>query len=103
MSSLAGFFIAVSFGTLICFGLMIRTDWKRDRRRAYADSTGGDTGVIPSGNDGFGLLSWLGGSISSSSSDDSCTSSSSSFSGGGDSGCSDGGGGGADGGGGGGD
>jgi len=103
MSSLTGFFIAVGAVALICFGLMIRTDRVRDRRRAYADSTGGDTGVISSGNDGFGLLSWFGGSTGSSSSDDSCTSSSSSFSGGGDSSCSDGGSGGGDGGGGGGD
>src|SRR5215831_8977511 len=101
MSSLTGFFIAVSFVALLCFALMIRADRVRDRRRAYADSTGGDTGVISSGNDGFGVLSWFGGSTSSSSSDDSCTSSSSSFSGSGDSSCSDGGGGGGDGGGGG--
>ena len=53
MSSLTGFFIAVSIVALICFGLMIRTDRVRDRRRAYADSTGGDTSVISSGNDGL--------------------------------------------------
>ena len=100
MSSLTGFFIAVSVVALICFGLMIRTDRVRDRRRAYADSAGGDTSVISSGNDGFGLLNWF--SSSSSSSGDSCTSSSSSFFSGGDSCCSDGGGGGGDGGGGGG-
>jgi hypothetical protein len=102
MSSLTGFFIAVSVVALICFALMMRTDRVRDRRRAYADSAGGDTSVISSGNDGFGLLNWFGGSSSSSSSGDSCTSSSSSFFSGGDSSCSDGGGGGGDGGGGGG-
>lgn len=99
MSSLTGFFIAVSVVALVCFGLMMRTDRVRDRRRAYADSAGGDT-TISSGNDGFSLLNWFSGSSSSSSSDDSCTSSSWSSS---DSSCGDGGGGGGDGGGGGGD
>jgi hypothetical protein len=98
MSSLTGFFIAVSVVALICFGLMMRSDRVRDRRRAYADSAGGDTSVISSGNDGFSLLNWFGGSSSSSSSDDSCTSSSSSFFSSSDSGCSDGGGGGGGGG-----
>ena len=100
MSAMTGFFIAVSLVSLIVFGLMMRADRARDRRRAYADSTGGDTS-FSSGNDGFSLLSWFGGSSSSSSSDDSCTSSSSSLFGSSDSSCGDGGGG--DGGGGGGD
>jgi hypothetical protein len=98
MSAMTGFFIAASAVSLICFGLMMRADRARNRRRAYADSTGGDTS-LSSGNDGFSLLNWFGGSSSSSSSDDSCTSSSSSFFGGSDSGCSDGGGGGDGGGG----
>jgi hypothetical protein len=97
MSAMTGFFIAVSVVSLICFGLMMRADRARDRRRAYADSTGGDTS-LSSGNDGFSLLNWFGGSSSSSSSDDSCTSSSS-FLGSSDSSCSDGGGGGDGGGG----
>ena len=97
MSGFAGFFIAVGIVSSICFVLMLRTDRTR-RRRAYADSSTGDSTIISSGNDGFGLLSWFGGT-SSSSSDDSCSSSSSSFLGGGDSGCSSDGGGGGDGGG----
>src|SRR5215813_12739772 len=99
--AMTGFFIAVSVVSLIVFGLMMRADRARDRRRAYAESTGGDTS-FSSGHDGFSLLNWFGGSSSSSSSDDSCTSSSSSFFGSSDSGCGDGGCGG-DGGGGGGD
>jgi hypothetical protein len=99
MSSLTGFFIAVSVAALICFGLMLRTDRVSDRRRAYADSAGGYT-TISSGDSGFSLLNWFSGSSSSSSSDDSCGSSSSWSSS--DSSCGDGGGGGGDGGGGGG-
>ena len=101
MSSLTGFFIAVSVVALICFGLMLRTDRVRDRRRAYADSAGGDATISSGNNDGFSLLNWFSGSSSSSSSDDSCASSSSWSSS--DSSCGDGGGGGGDGGGGGGD
>ena len=101
MSAMTGFFIAVSVVSLICFGLMMRADRVRDRWRAYADSTGGDTSFT-SGSDGFSLLNWFGGNSSSSSSDGSCTSSSSSFFGSSDSSCG-GGGGGGDGGGGGGD
>jgi hypothetical protein len=93
MSAMTGFFIAVSVVSLICFGLMMRADRARTRRRAYADSTGGDTS-FSSGNDGFSLLNWFGGSSSSSSSDEACTSSSSSFFGSSDSSCGDGGGGG---------
>jgi len=101
MNGTTGFFIAVSVVSLICFGLMLRSDRLRDRR-AYADSSG-DSGVTSPGNDGFSLFSWFSGSTSSSSSNDSCTSSSSSSFSGGDSSCSDGGGGGGEGGGGGGD
>jgi hypothetical protein len=98
MSGFAGFFIAVGVVSSIFFVLMLRTDRIRERRRAYADSSTGDSTVISSGNDCFGLLNWFSGT-SSSSSDDSCASSSSSFLGGGDSGCgSDGGGGGGGGG-----
>ena len=103
MSSLTGFFIGTGVVSLIFFGLMIRADRVRDRRRAYADSAGGDTSGISPGNGGFSALNWFSGSSSSSSSADSCTPSSSSFFSGSDSGCSDGGGGGGDGGGGGGD
>ena len=98
MSAMTGFFIAVSVVSLIVFGLMVRTDRARTRRRAYADSSGGDTS-FSSGNDGFSLINWFGGSSSSSSSDEACTSSSSSFFGSSDSSCSDGGGGGDGGGG----
>lgn len=98
-----GFFIAVSMVSLICFGVMMRNDRVRDRRRAYADSSVSDTtGGLSPGDNGLGLLNWFGGS-SSSSSDDACSSSSSSFFSSGDSSCGDGGGGGGDGGGGGGD
>ena len=104
MSSLTGFFIGTGVVSLIFFGLMMRADRVRDRRRAYADSAGGDTSGVSPGNGGFNLLNWFSGSSSSSSSsEDSCASSSSSFFSGSDSGCSDGGGGGGDGGGGGGD
>ncbi len=97
MSGFAGFFIAVGVVSSISFVLMLRTD--RIRRRAYADSSTGDSTVISSCNDGSGLLSWFGGT-SSSPSDDSCSSSSSSGFGGGDSSCSSDGGGGGGGGGG---
>jgi hypothetical protein len=103
MSGFAAFFIAVGVVSSIFFVLMLRTDRIRDRRRAYADSSTGDTTVISSGNESFGLLSWFSGTSSSSSSDDSCSSSSSSSFSGGDLGCSSDEGGGGDGGGGGGD
>ena len=101
MNGTTGFFIAVSVVSLICFGLMRRSDRLRTRR-AYTDSSGNDSGVTSSGNDGLSLFSWFSGSTSSSASGDSCTSSPSPFFGG-DSSCGDGGGGGGDGGGGGGD
>jgi len=98
MGALTGFFIAVAAVSSIVFVLMLRSDRVRGRRRAYADSTAGDTGGMASGDGGLSLLNWFNGS--SSSSDDSCASSPSSFSSS-DSSCGDGGGG--DGGGGGGD
>lgn len=103
MSGMTGFFIAVGTVSLICFALITRADRLRDRRRAYVNSTGGDGGGVPTGNDGFSMLNWFSGSSSSSSSssDGSCTSSSSSSSfRDGDSGCGDGGSGGDGGGGG---
>jgi hypothetical protein len=103
MSGTIGFFIAVAIVSGIFFLLITRTERARDRRRAYADSSTGDTSGISSGNGGFSLLDWFNGSSSSSSSDDACSSSSSSFFGSSDSSCSDGGGGGDSGGGGGGD
>lgn len=99
MSGVTGFFIAVAIASAGIFIWMQRSDRIRDRRRAYADSSGTDTGGVSSGSDGFSLLSWFGSG--SSSPDDSCTSSSSSFFSGSDSSCSSDGGG--DGGGGGGD
>ena len=63
MSSLTGFFIGIGVVSLIFFGLMIRADGVRDRRRAYADSAGGDTSGISPGNDGFGLLNWFSGTL----------------------------------------
>ena len=100
MSSLTAFLIAVGGVSLICFGLMVRADRIRDRRRAYANGAS-DTGGIASGNESFGLLSWF--SSSSSSSDNPCTTSDSWSSGSwsDSSSCSDGGGGGDSGGGGG--
>jgi len=98
MSGIMAFFIGVGVVSLACFGLMMRADRLRYRRRAYADSSGSDSSTFSSSGDGFNLLGWFGSG--SSSSDPACTSSDS---GGADSGCSDGGGGGGgDGGGGGG-
>src|SRR5436190_15692120 len=99
MSGLA-FLIAVGGVSLLMFGLMFRSDRVRDRRRAYADSTGSDGNGFTPGNSSFSLLHWLGGT-SSFSSDDSCSSSSYSSYDSGSGSCGDGGGG-SDGGGGGG-
>jgi len=102
MSGMIGFFIAVGVVSSIIFMLMMRADRVRDRRRAYADASAGDTGGISSGIGGYSLLDWFGGSSSSSSSSDDTCSSSSYFSSS-DSSCGDSGSGGGDGGGGGGD
>ena len=67
MSAMAGFFIAVGVASAIFFMLMMRADRIRDRRRAYADTSTGDSDGISSGHDGFSLLNWFGGSSSSSS------------------------------------
>jgi hypothetical protein len=97
MSGISAFLVAVGVVSLACFGLMMRADRLRNRRRAYADASGGDTSSFSSTGDGFSLLNWFGGG--SASSDNGCTPSSYDSSSA-DSGCSDGGGGGDSGGGG---
>jgi hypothetical protein len=89
MSGIMAFFIGVGVVSLACLGLMMRADRLRYRRRAYADSSDGESSTFASSGNGLNLLGWFGSS--SWSSDSAC---SSSDSGSADSGCSDGGGGG---------
>ncbi len=83
MSGMAGFLMAVGAVSLVCFGLMMRTQ-NTAARRSY-DNSGSDSnfGGSSSSGSGWNLVSWFNGDTSSSGSSSCSSDSGGSYSGGG--------------------